>query len=435
MTSDRTTPVKAKRHLALFAAACAVAALLATNAWCEVKPAPLTDADCGKCHAEPVAQMDKDGGRHKTEMGCLGCHENHPPMGEAVIPECSDCHDGSENQHFALKDCSQCHSPHAPVIGDFDKLGEVKSACLTCHPQIGKEMAEKPSKHAEQDCSECHNQHGTAKGQFSTCLDCHEGHNDKMTYANCKQCHNPHQPTAYEWDEKTPANLCAACHEEQVAQLNKNGAAHASELHCSECHQQHPPAQQGVIPKCADCHDPDENAHFKVKNCSTCHNPHEPLEVHLDKVSPVKPVCLTCHEEPGRQMHEYPSAHAEMDCKECHEEHGEHQECLECHDGHAKDMRYDDCLACHRPHMPTHLQFGTSGIESKLCGSCHGDQYKQLSANNSKHAEVECVFCHRRTHKVVLSCDNCHGQPHDPSIHEKFEECSRCHKGPHNLRN
>lgn len=403
--------------------------------WSAIEEQPLTDGDCIKCHKQPTNEINALGGSHKTEMGCLGCHDNHPPMGEARIPECSECHSSEDAPHFALQNCDQCHSPHAPVITDFDSIGTVKTACLSCHEDIGAAMTEVPSLHAEQDCSECHSQHGTEKGQFMTCLECHEGHSEEMTYNDCLSCHNPHQPTAYIWDDNTRGALCSACHADEVSTLNAQGGAHASDITCQECHQRHPPAEKDVIPSCADCHDPDDSAHYKIDNCSACHNPHKPMDIDLSAVSPIKPVCLSCHTTPGVHMERHPSAHAEMDCNECHQQHGEYQECLECHSGHSDAMNYADCLRCHQPHEPTHLQFGVSGVKPKLCGSCHSGQHQQLKDNPSRHAELQCIYCHKRTHKVILSCDNCHGQPHDSSIHQQFSECSTCHKGPHNLRN
>lgn len=403
--------------------------------WAAAAGTTLADSDCGKCHKQPAHDIATLGGKHKSDMGCLGCHIAHPPQGIAVIPECSECHDGGESVHFTLGKCAQCHSPHAPVITAFSALGEVKAGCLSCHPKIGDAMQAVPSKHAEQDCSECHQEHGLAKGQFMNCLECHEGHSADMQYQDCLSCHNPHQPTNYLWSSKTKAKLCSACHADEVAALNTNGEAHAADIACIDCHQNHPPASAGVIPVCADCHAPGDSPHFKVENCTSCHNPHEPLQMDLSKVSPIKPVCLTCHAEPGHAMKKYPSAHAEMDCNECHQKHGEFQQCLECHSGHSDDMVYQDCLRCHQPHQPTHLEFLPSGVESKLCGSCHKGQLKKLTANTSNHAKLQCIYCHKRTHKVILSCDNCHGQPHDSSIHQKFPECSTCHKGPHNLRN
>ncbi|NOQ51010.1 MAG: hypothetical protein GQ578_02160 [Desulfuromonadaceae bacterium] len=434
MKSNRITPWMAKADRAIVFVTSILLLLIATPAWSAVGKRPLTDTDCVKCHRQPVEHINSRGGAHKTELGCFGCHVAHPPLGEALIPECSECHARDETPHFMLPECNRCHNPHAPVVVDFSALGETKPACLSCHEEVGESMAQLPSQHADQDCSECHNQHGVEEGQFMTCLECHEGHSEQMVYQDCLSCHDPHQPTVYAWNQDTPVSLCGACHAEEVENLRTQGGAHAEAIHCSECHQRHPPAAEGVIPACADCHDPGDSPHFKFDNCAACHNPHAPLEIDLS-VSPVKPVCLSCHTAPVRQMERHPSAHAEMDCNECHQQHGDFQECLECHSGHSTEMNYADCLRCHSPHAPDRLQFSSSGVKSELCGSCHHDQFAQLVDNRSLHAELECIFCHKRTHKAILTCDNCHGQPHDSSMHQQFEDCSKCHKGPHNLRN
>nr|WP_320114082.1 cytochrome c3 family protein [uncultured Desulfuromonas sp.] len=401
----------------------------------EITAVPLTDADCIKCHHQPSVDIRDHGGAHRDDMGCLGCHENHPPLGDAVIPECSDCHSGDDHKHFALDDCSSCHNPHAPGINDLSALDEPKSACLSCHEDVGTAMEQTPSLHAEQQCNDCHNEHGTDDGQFSTCIDCHDKHSPDMTYQDCLGCHQPHAPTIYLWNEDTPADQCAACHEDQVSELSSKGEAHGSDIHCSDCHSAHPPHEEGVIPACADCHAPSDHPHYKLDNCVACHRPHAPLEIDLTAVSPIKPVCISCHEAPQQEMHQWPSAHGDMDCNECHQEHGDAMSCLDCHDGHNDSMSYRDCLRCHQPHSPLALRFSQAGIKSDLCGSCHRGQLKQLSGNTTGHADVQCVFCHRRTHKVILTCDNCHGEPHDSSIHQHFTDCAQCHNGPHNLKN
>lgn len=409
--------------------------VVASPAWSAIEARPLTDSDCIKCHKQPVEQIITHGGKHNSELSCLECHSDHPPVGEALIPECSECHSDSDSDHFALENCSQCHLPHAPVINDFTTIGTVRTGCVSCHADIETAMNTVPSLHTEQDCSECHTQHGTDEGQFLTCLECHDGHSEEMTYQDCLSCHNPHQPTAYQWQGDPSANLCRACHSETVDMVINQGASHATELSCIECHQSHPPQTESVIPACAECHQADDSDHFKLDDCASCHNPHAPLDIDLSAVSPIKPVCVSCHAKPGKQLDQHPSAHTEMDCNECHQQHGEALECLECHSGHSDDMSYNDCLNCHQPHQPLQLQFGNSGVKQQLCGSCHRVQLTQLSNNTSLHAGLECIVCHKRTHKVILTCDNCHGEPHDSSIHQQFTNCSKCHKGPHNLRN
>ncbi|MBU4127414.1 MAG: cytochrome C, partial [Proteobacteria bacterium] len=89
----------------------------------------LSDADCIKCHDKQPATIAASGNKHKTEVGCLDCHTEHPPEGKSAIPNCSVCH--SDSPHYKLENCGSCHSDtHAPL--DLNIEGEVSAPCLTC---------------------------------------------------------------------------------------------------------------------------------------------------------------------------------------------------------------------------------------------------------------------------------------------------------------
>lgn len=237
----------------------------------ELKPVPLTNSDCVKCHFDIAKDLDAHGGAH-LEVNCTGCHQEHPPSGTNAIPSCSECHDPGENKHFATKGCTSCHNPHHPLELNFTTVAATKPACLTCHPDKGKEMAAHPSAHAEQDCNSCHNQHGLGPGQYQTCLDCHEGHTPDMTIKDCLKCHKPHSPTDITYGDDIPVAFCAACHDDIAATLAKSGTKH-SEMRCVECHD----GRHGKITPCVDCHDQphDPYIHKKFPECLTCHrDPH-----------------------------------------------------------------------------------------------------------------------------------------------------------------
>jgi len=236
-----------------------------------LKPVPLTNQDCVKCHFAIVKEFDSHGEAHK-EVDCLGCHEEHPPEGKNVIPSCADCHDPSENKHFAVKGCTSCHNPHEPLLVNFTKAKEAKPACLTCHQDKGEEMKAHPSAHSEQDCNNCHYEHGLGQGQYQTCLDCHEGHSPEMKVSDCLKCHKPHSPTDITYGSDVPVPLCASCHNDIAAVLEKSKTQHA-EMTCVECHD----SKHGKIPKCVDCHDMphDKYIHDKFPKCLECHrDPH-----------------------------------------------------------------------------------------------------------------------------------------------------------------
>ncbi len=71
---------------------------------------------------------------------------------------------------------------------------------------------------------------------------------------------------------------CVKCHINAVKDVAAHGAAHA-DMGCRDCHLEHPPLGDRVIPQCSLCHAPDETAHYTLDNCVGCHYPHHPLDI------------------------------------------------------------------------------------------------------------------------------------------------------------
>lgn len=388
----------------------------------------LADRDCNKCHPREVKQIFERGKLHKTEVGCIDCHKEHPPIGKNTIAACADCHAPTKSAHYALKECKICHYPHYPMEMDFDKIDDVKPACVSCHPSEGQENITYPSAHSDLDCKECHLKHGDS----TPCMECHEPHTPSMTHKNCLQCHKPHRPTAIKYDATVTSALCAGCHNEVVNQVNERGDKHKTAVSCIECHLQHPPAEKGVIPECADCHAPTDKPHYNLENCALCHHPHYPMEMELDKLESVKTACLSCHPRPGQDMRNHPSKHARLDCRECHPKHGKSTPCAGCHEPHTPNMTHEDCLQCHRPHGPLEVTY-SNNTPSSLCVSCHASAGKSLAATKTKHKSLQCVYCHKNKHKSMFDCGTCHGEPHSFDLHAKYPNCLKCHENPHGL--
>jgi hypothetical protein len=209
-----------------------------------------------------------------------------------------------------------------------------------------------------------------------------------------------------------------------------------------------------------------------LSNCTKCH-------VLGDKVSNKK--CLDCHLDIGIRINENRGYHASAgvsgkECIECHSDHhgknfqlirldterfdhaltgyklnGAHaaQNCKSCHKTEfisdekikVKSSTYlglsQKCLSCH-----TDFHQGTLSSD---CSSCHDSKaFKPASAFDhnkarftlrGKHAEVDCLLCHKKstvngkeTQKFTgLSfgkCTNCHRDIHD----NKFgQTCTQCH--------
>lgn len=225
---------------------------------------------------------------------------------------------------------------------------------------------------------------------------------------------------------------CLKCHDEIVTDISMQGGKHSTEISCLDCHTEHPPKGANAIPACSQCHDPQEKSHYSVADCLNCHNPHHPLKIATATGTLVKTVCITCHVNEGAQLTGYPSQHSELDCNECHLEHGQFLTCLECHESHNEVMDYADCLTCHKPHMPTLVKYPES-IPSSHCTACHETEAKLLATTQTLHNELSCAFCHKTQHKVIPKCTICHGVPHTAALHNKFPSCLKCHIDAHDL--
>lgn len=386
----------------------------------------LVDDDCIMCHQDEVQQIVEQGAQHKTEVGCMDCHVEHPPEGKNVVPLCSDCHKSSQSAHYAIEKCTICHNPHYPVNMDFAKIDAVKPACVSCHSKEGKENITYPSAHSDLDCKECHLQHALS----TPCMDCHKPHTQNMTHKDCLRCHKPHRPTAIKYDSVVPSSLCAGCHGEVVEEVNERGADHKS-VGCTDCHLKHPPAEKNVIPACALCHAPADNPHYKVENCISCHHPHYPAEMTIEKSEEVKKACTSCHPAQGKENRRYPSKHAKLDCNECHPNHGESKPCMDCHKPHTQQMTHQDCMRCHKPHRPTAIKYDAV-VSSSLCAGCHNKVVKEVNERGTDHKSVACIDCHRQhppsKRDVIPACLLCHSPA--KKDHYKIKNCVSCHH-PH----
>ncbi len=227
---------------------------------------------------------------------------------------------------------------------------------------------------------------------------------------------------------------CVKCHLKEVQKVDEQGALHKTEVGCIDCHEEHPPSEEGVIPACALCHGPEDATHYNLEgNCASCHHPHYPTEIDFSQIDDVRPACLSCHPGQGREMEAHPSEHAGLDCKECHSEHGESTPCMECHESHAEGMNLQACLSCHKPHGPTEVKYDDS-VPVDYCTCCHENEGSNLAKSSKAHHELGCVECHESEHKAATPCESCHdAKPHGTFMHEKYPNCVDCHRDPHAL--
>lgn len=221
---------------------------------------------------------------------------------------------------------------------------------------------------------------------------------------------------------------CVKCHAAQVKDIATAGRKHRS-VPCLGCHVGHPPEVQKPIAPCNKCHLKTRKAHFEVGGCLNCHtNPHTPLNITFRG----KADCLYCHMSQSEQLTRNKSKHSALDCTVCHDVHRKIPQCTQCHKPHMPEMAATECKLCHKPHMPTQVTYADD-IPSKDCGTCHDTVLKTLTTSNVKHKDFACAFCHKDKHKMVPTCQSCHGSPHPAGIMRKFPRCFSCHNIAHAL--
>ncbi len=221
----------------------------------------LSESDCQKCHDNAPRDIETGGGKHKTAIGCLDCHQGHPPKDQDIIPDCNMCHLGKK--HYELEDCSRCHSnPHTPL--DLQLAGGITDPCLTCHTSQIEQLEEHKSYHTKIDCTSCHSKHGL----IPECVQCHQPHSGDMGQEDCSSCHQAHKPLVVTYEGNIASIQCAACHKIAYELLQASPTKHR-DLNCAACHQ----AKHKMIPECQDCHGkphPDSML-SKFNTCGDCH--------------------------------------------------------------------------------------------------------------------------------------------------------------------
>lgn len=238
------------------------------------------------------------------------------------------------------------------------------------------------------------------------------------------------------WGSKNGLGLddCKKCHGSIFEELQEAKSKHTTKVSCLDCHQgKHPPESPkgAYIPECAQCHQ--DSPHYELVNCTGCHrNPHQPLAIKFDGGQGQKPACNTCHPDKVTEINSHKTSHTGFACSFCHKVHRDRPDCLSCHKVHAEGQVFEDCLKCHQAHQPLTLTYGTD-IPNSDCGGCHSDIQETLEEGTTKHARLQCVFCHAGRHPVVPSCEQCHVNVHDKKMIQNFASCNDCHQSAHDI--
>lgn len=250
---------------------------------------------------------------------------------------CVDCHDEQKQGYYdsphhrstdprtpaAKQSCESCHGPagkHAtddPVLNpirDFKKLPpkEVAAVCTTCHNR---------GEHALWDGSQ-HESRGL------TCTTCHSVHSYKSEAGQLK--------------EETQLKVCASCHRDKIAKLDRSG---------------HMPVREGKM------------------QCTTCHNTHGSTNVKLlRKGDSIAELCTSCHAD-KRGPYLWEHAPARDGCVTCHDPHGSSNErmlvskppllCQRCHVGTRHPSTIYDAALVGAGSNPS------VRVYARTCVSCH----------------------------------------------------------------
>jgi hypothetical protein len=190
------------------------------------------------------------------------------------------------------------------------------------------------------------------------------------------------------------------------------------------------------------------------EECAKCH-------VRFDRAAQDR-LCIDCHKEVGQDMRERTGYHGRLEpkpCRTCHTDHkgrgarivqldrqrfdhaltdyvlrGRHArvECDKCHEPSRKFRQAPrECHACHRK---DDVHKGSLGAQ---CADCHTESdWKQAKFDHDKtrfalagkHAQTECVACHKKGSDYKEAPRTCIG------CHKKDDDAPRGHKGQYGER-
>lgn len=225
-------------------------------------------------------------GGYAGEDTCLTCHTD---MGKGY----HDSAHGIAANPRAPRGQHGCESCHGPGAAHVEAGGD---------PSLIMRLAELPAREASDACLTCH-----ARGAHAAW----EGSAHDVRQLSCLTCHSAHAPAAPAalLTTASETTLCAQCHRDKVAKLDRSGHMPLREgkMECSSCHNPHGSASNvrmlragnSISESCATCHTdkrgPFLYEHAPVReNCATCHDPHGSMnERMLVAKQPI--ICQRCH--------------------------------------------------------------------------------------------------------------------------------------------
>lgn len=256
------------------------------------------------------------------EGTCLGCHDEQKrgyygsPHQRAADPRTPAAGQG----------CESCHGPGSNHVED-----------PSANPV--RRFSQLPPDAANAACTTCHNRGDHALWDGSQ----HESRN-----LACTSCHGVHeyQSAVGQLKKKTELELCASCHRDKIAKLDRSG---------------HMPLREGKM------------------QCSTCHNPHGATNVRLlKKGDSLAEMCTSCHAD-KRGPYLWEHAPTRDGCAACHDPHGSSNERM---------LVAKPPILCQRCHIAT--RHPSTIYDAGLIGSGSSPSVRIYARS--------CVTCHSAIH-------------------------------------
>ena len=340
-----------------------------------VMPGKLTEAhadiegDCGACHA---------GNSEAVQSSlCLDCHTD-------VAADI----DASEGFHglfgaAARNECVSCHSDHEGRDADIVGLdGGLFDHRFTDFPLTGA--------HPGAPCTACHVPGDPHRNASTQCVDCHsddDAHRGGLGAA-CQDCHNTSVWASADFDHDVLGFRLVGGH---------------ANVACQDCHRDY--RFDAAPTSCNGCHAVDDvHAGSKGTNCGQCHSVNTWSGIDFDHFA-----------ETGFALTQ---GHGGLVCEACHSQadyKDAESDCVSCHaaDDHHQGMHGTQCQDCHNTLRWSEYDFdhATSGFD--LVG---------------RHADVDCVACHRGDHAsdAPTDCQGCHAAD-DVHAGQLGTDCASCH--------
>ena len=333
-------------------------------------------------------------GHADIEGDCAACHDIDSELPQAVL--CIECHDDvgqdrTEERGFhgtfpAARDseCVVCHTDHEGRDADIVPVGAgIFDHDFSDFPLNGAHLATV--------CSGCHVEGEKHRDATTDCVGCHRDDDvhDGELGDTCSDCHSESTWSGAAFDHSNVGYPLTGQHRD---------------VECVDCHRGN--EFSGTATQCASCHAIDDvHAGSNGTACQECHTTSTWQAMGFDHL--------------GETGFALADGHGGLNCQDCHTREDFKDDltsqCSGCHlneDDH-QGRNGEDCAQCHQPTEWSDSLFDHSDTGFKL---------------HAKHAEVECIACHKEevTVELPLTCGGCH-QLDDSHAGQLGEDCGNCH--------